>query len=155
MLVSVCDTACREVERVARKELERNDWCLDEGTLVVEPDLNNVRWRFVLSQAPVGDARFDAEEMARLDCRLHPDDHLMWIGDLSVSRHRRRRGWGRRLVRAAEGVARNMGCNKVVVFPLVDSLPFWRRLGYLPHPRKARVLLKRVAIPSIVCDPHV
>jgi GNAT superfamily N-acetyltransferase len=146
MLESVCDTACREVERVARKELERNNWRLDEGALVVEPDVNNVRWRFVLDDARPGGDSFAAEELARLDCRLHPHDDLMWIGDLSVSQDLRRRGWGRRLVRAAEGVARNMGCNRVVVFPLVDSMPFWRRLGYLPHPKTARVLLKSIGL---------
>lgn len=68
----------------------------------------------------------------------------MWIGDLRVAPLRRRRGWGRRLVRAAEGVARAMSSHVVTVFPLVHAVPFWQRLGYRPHDRTARVYVKIV-----------
>lgn len=133
------DAVRDEIEGVARRELRRYDLLHDESLLLVDRDATNIRWRFFYQRTTSTGSR-----VVQLDCRLHPNSRQMWIGEVWVPPLLRRRGWGRRLVKAAEAVARAMSSETVSVFPLVGAQAFWKRLGYRPHPRTARVLVKKV-----------
>jgi GNAT superfamily N-acetyltransferase len=68
----------------------------------------------------------------------------LWIAHVHVCWSLRGQGLGRELVLAAEATARAIGLPAVRVYPLPHAADFWRLLGYVPDPRTARVLRKRV-----------
>lgn len=138
-----CDEA--EVVRIARAHLRREARLeASEGALVVEAETNQVvRWQFVSRRGACS-----AEEPTRIDCRFHPPARVMWIGEVHVAPELRGRGLGKRLVAAAEAVAADLAARTVYVFPLAPARAFWQRLGYRPHRRMARVMVKDLACGS-------
>lgn len=97
--------------------------------------------RIVYSSAQTSDSPSDPTV---LKLRLRPDVREMWIGDLRVSVPFRGTGLGRRLVSAAEEIARETGMTEVNVFPLSSAWGFWLKMEYAPHRHIARVLSKPV-----------
>jgi GNAT superfamily N-acetyltransferase len=83
-------------------------------------------------------------EVTTLDMRCHFDCREMWIAELHVAAPFRSRGFGADLAVAAESIASMLGIRTVHVFPLAAAKQFWLKLGYVPHGRKARVLVKRL-----------
>ena len=55
------------------------------------------------------------------------------------------KGIGRQMVRATERIASMLGIRAINLFPLFGSESFWRKMGYRPHHRTARVMSKTVS----------
>ena len=77
-----------------------------------------------------------------VQCRVEDRLKEMWINSLQVSQSLRRQGLGRELVEAVEATAQAIGMSSVKVYPLADSVGFWKSLVYVPDSRTARVLQK-------------
>ncbi len=123
---------------VVRPILRETLSCFDEGdTLFVGQGLDDVRVAYVSSQASAGPS-----DCTCIRCQIYADAGEMWIANLRVAAPFRLQGLGRQLVTASERIAREMGIQIIRVFPFLVSKPFWRKMGYEPDPRAARVLLK-------------
>ncbi len=70
----------------------------------------------------------------------------LWIGYLHVASQFRGRGLGKRLVLASEQLAYRLNARSIQVYPLQSAREFWLDRGFAPHPRTARVVIKRVHI---------
>jgi len=129
------------IRAVVRSVLEETVCRGDAGdAVVVEPARPGLR----VAYAPKSDPH-DAAEVTRLECRVDLRGREMWIDDVRVAPSLRSKGIGRRLVAAAERIARALGLRTVCVFPLASAKRFWAKMGYAPHPKMARVVTK---------DPH-
>ena len=69
----------------------------------------------------------------------------MWIGWLTVATRLQLSGVGSQLVKVAETIARTMEVQSICVFPLGPANSFWKKMGYAPHLRAARVLCKKLS----------
>jgi N-acetylglutamate synthase-like GNAT family acetyltransferase len=91
------------------------------------------------------------EEDSRLSACVYvePRGERMYLGLLSVDPARQRAGYGKRLVAAAEELARGCGCRHIdlnVVNLREELPPFYRKLGYAesgtsPFPAEVRTKL--------------
>jgi len=112
--------------------------CFDEGDMLsVDQGPDDVRVAYVSLQASAGPSHCTC-----MQCQIYLDAGEMWIANLRVAAPFRLQGLGRQLVTASERIAREMGIRIIRVFPFLASEPFWRKMGYEPDPRAARVLLK-------------
>jgi GNAT superfamily N-acetyltransferase len=74
--------------------------------------------------------------------RWHPSDAELWFFKLYVARPRRRQGLGSRIVATCEKLGHLLGSSRVLLMSLREAKPFWRSLGFRPHPTLPRVLTK-------------
>ena len=126
------------VGTVVRSILRGTLSCFDEGDMLsVGQGPDDLRVAYVSSQASGGPSHCTC-----MQCQIHFDAGEMWIASLRVAAPFRLQGLGRQLVTASERIAREMGIQIIRVFPFLPSEPFWRKMGYEPDPRAARVLLK-------------
>jgi GNAT superfamily N-acetyltransferase len=84
-------------------------------------------------------------ESTSMDLQCHNDCLEMWIRQLEVATPFRLQGLGTDLVSVAESIAAGLGMRKVHVLPLSHARQFWRKLGYVPEEKTARVLVKRLS----------
>lgn len=87
-------------------------------------------------------------EKTVLKLQLDPRLATGWICELRVASPYRRQGVGRQLAALAEHLGREYRMVALHVFPLVTAGDFWQRVGYLPHPKMARVLRKALTVPA-------
>ena len=121
---------------LARSAFREKVSCFDEGDpVVVENGFQQTRILYICVRASGG-----TSESTFVECRIDFDSRQMWIGALEVSTSFRLQGLGRQLAEAAEEIARQIGIGMVNVFPLPSAQAFWRKMGFRPHPRMARVL---------------
>ncbi len=112
--------------------------CFDEDDrLLVDVGLDHIRVAYVSAQASGGPC-----DCTCMQCQIYLDAGEMWIARLRVAAPFRLQGLGRQLVTASERIAREMGIRIIKVSPFPASEPFWRKMGYEPDARTARVLLK-------------
>ncbi len=86
----------------------------------------------------------DPNDITRIELCFHFDSREMWISSLTVATRLRLGGVGSRLVKVAETIARATGVQNISVFPLARARSFWKKMGYAPHLRAARVLCKEL-----------
>ena len=79
---------------------------------------------------------------ASIHSRFHLQAGHVWIGAIFVSEQHRHSGIGRQLVFAIEDIAERLEMSLIRVLPTQSSVDFWRKLGFLPDPRAARILNK-------------
>jgi len=127
-----------DIDKALRNVLSRElpFFCSDDA-LTVGKTSHDVQLAYCSSRTSASPTDPTAMEL-----RIQFDVRQMWIGDLRVSGPFRAAGLGRRLVRAAEQIARATGMAEVNVFPLASSPGFWSKMGYTPHRHTARVLTK-------------
>jgi GNAT superfamily N-acetyltransferase len=102
-------------------------------------DRIGTRFRFTY-EACGSEAESPDGTLLRVVCHLQARE--MWIRDLRVATACRGRGWGRRLVCAAEALAAIWEVRFIMVLPLVSAMRFWRHMGFIPSLRRSRVLYK-------------
>jgi GNAT superfamily N-acetyltransferase len=138
-----CPESCAprpdQVSNIVRKTIECEfPWFDQCDPLVVERTFSEVRVFYVCATTSSSGQR------TFVDCRLHFDSHQMWIGSIQVAACHRLQGVGRQLVRAVEAIANALGMEELRILPTPSSVEFWRKLHYLPDPRSARVLWKKL-----------
>ena len=112
--------------------------CFDEDDrLLVDVGLDHIRVAYFSAQAPS-----ESRDCTYMRCQIYLNAGEMWIASLRVAAPFRLQGLGRQLVTASERIAREMGIRIIKVSPFPASELFWRKMGYEPDPRAARVLLK-------------
>lgn len=84
----------------------------------------------------------NSQDLTRVELSFPSDSNEMWIRWLGIAASQRSLGLGLKLAQTAEKVAFEMGIRNILVFPLFSAFSFWKKIGYLPHPRMARVLCK-------------
>ena len=141
MLNTVTVGEIRETVRAILQE--QFPWFNQGDPLVVENVVRQLRIFYTCVRASRG-----CPDAAILECRVDFDLNRMWIGSIEVAPSHRLQGIGRHLAQAAEAMARAMGVQTINVYPLPSSLDFWRKTGYRPDCRTARVLCKDVVAAS-------
>jgi GNAT superfamily N-acetyltransferase len=137
-MYGVTMTAIRDIEMAAKSSLRKSIPCYeDTDRLDVDELLNMIRLSYVSGQASD-----ESGDSTGVQLTLHPDSRVMWIRKLHVASGRRSREFGRKLTLAVERLAQRVGISRINLMPLGPALPFWRKMGYAPHPWMARVLSK-------------
>ena len=108
--------------------------------LVVEGGIHRLKLTYVSSRTSP-----DPQDITRVELCFHFNSREMWIGWLTVSTRLRLSGVGSQLVKVAETISRATGVQSIRVFPLVSANSFWKKMGYAPHLRAARVLCKELS----------
>ena len=144
-------TALPTVRRVLRDAFAQEVHLPGAGRHVIIDEVQGrLRAAYYLREAPPS-----AGEIARVHLRLDLERHEAWIGKVEIAAPYRSQGLGRRIVRAAEVAARRLGIRTINLYPLFGSEPFWRRVGYGPGHRTARVLSKTLGFgPSLTKAQH-
>jgi GNAT superfamily N-acetyltransferase len=128
------------IKTAAKGSLRESVACYQErDSLEVDELLRRVRLSYVSKKTPSRCHDFTGVQLV-----FDPDKAVMWIRYLQVASESRSCGLGRQLVHAAEHLARKVGVHTINLMPLSPARPFWRKMGYVPHPRLTRVLTKRL-----------
>ena len=136
-IISDIDT---KVKSVFRKEI----FCFrDDDIAVYNKDQRVVHIKY-LSQ-PLSPSQCNHTDIDLCLCR---DTKNVWISSLHVAASFRLIGIGRKLVHAAEEIARSMDFEKMCVYPLQSSRSFWEKLGYRTHYCTHRALSKTLNNPD-------
>ena len=93
----------------------------------------------------------DSRDVTRLECQIDFSARQMWIDDLRVAERLQSNGIGRKLVVSAETLALAFELRTLNIFPLARARHFWKKMGYTPHPTRARVVKK--SLPGIDLGP--
>lgn len=126
---------------VARSILQKKLGALDAGDVVrIEPRPTATRIAYVSTR----DSQ-SSRDVTCLECRVESYEGQMWIDRIHVASPLRHHGLGTQLVSVAEDIASSLGLRTVNAFPLERAKSFWEKIGYSPHPRKARVVTKDLA----------
>ena len=126
---------------IATKVLRRMVCCFDDAD-EISVDIDRKGVCVVYTSTPNARA---ANDVTQMKCRADFQSGQMWVDDLRVATHLRSNGFGRQFVAAAETLAANLGLRTLNAFPLVSARRFWTRMGYTPHPKKARIVKKDLA----------
>lgn len=129
-----------EAESIATAKLREQVPCFSAtDTVRVDGLLDRIQVEYIADSATS-----TSRDKTFIQMRFYPAQQLVWIHYLRVASEFRSCGLGHRLRQAAEGVARGLGAEKVLVFPLTQARSFWERAGYEPNQTTARVLTKRL-----------
>ncbi len=128
------DSVTTIVRSVLRTTLSYFD---EDDRLLVDVGPDRIRIAYVSAQASAGSC-----DCTCMQCQIHVDVDEMWIADLRIAAPLRLLGLGRQLVTALEQIARETATRRIKVLPFPASVPFWRKMGYEPDLRTARVLSK-------------
>lgn len=128
------------VSTIARKMIESGfSWFDPCDPLVVERTFSEVRVHYVCAKiSSPGQRTF-------VDGRFHFDSCQMWIRSIQVAACHRLQGVGRQLVSVVEATANALGMEEIRILPTPSSVGFWRKMGYAPDIRSARVFWKEPA----------
>jgi GNAT superfamily N-acetyltransferase len=128
------------LEAAARKAFAKHVWLFDEqDQIIVHVEPHQLRLVYVSVRASR-----QSSLATFIQCRVDDGGEQMWISTVKASADLRRQGLSRKMVEAAEATARAIGVSMVKVYPLLDTVGFWRSLGYASTSSSSGVLQKQL-----------
>lgn len=89
-----------------------------------------------------GESRVSLSDLTKtlLEIDLLPGEaEIKWF---IINESQRRGGLGRELYEATEQVLKDIGCNRILLYPFKEGRSFWPKMGFVPDTR--RLLVKTI-----------